>query len=121
MVIHVEKSQPSDGVAPDDQEGVHEFKNLWEIENMRPEEERPSWWGVYRVTNDAVHIRWVENNGEGATDGHGEGDSEEDNVMNGCEKPEDARPNWGKSDMWKDESKGEIGEDSEGEEEWRGS
>ncbi|KAF9685028.1 hypothetical protein SADUNF_Sadunf03G0011700 [Salix dunnii] len=84
---------PSDGVAQDDQESVHELKNLREIENMRPEEERPFRRGVYRVTNDVVHIGCVENDGEGAAGGHGEGKSEEEDVMNGCENPEGARPN----------------------------
>ncbi|CAK7357026.1 unnamed protein product [Dovyalis caffra] len=91
MVVHVEERQPSDGVAQDDQEGVHEFKNLRQVENIGPEEEGPFWLGVFWVTNDVLHIRCVQNNGEGATDGHGEGKSEEDNVMNGCEEFEDSR------------------------------
>ncbi|KAJ6389700.1 hypothetical protein OIU77_027928 [Salix suchowensis] len=92
MVIHVEKSQPSDGVAQDDQESVHELENLREIENMRPEEERPFRRGVHGVANDVVHVGCVVNDGEGAAGGHGEGESEEEDVMHGCEKPEGARP-----------------------------
>uniref|UniRef100_A0A6N2MQG2 Uncharacterized protein n=1 Tax=Salix viminalis TaxID=40686 RepID=A0A6N2MQG2_SALVM len=64
MVINVEKSQPSDGAAQDDQESVHELENLREIENMRPEEERPFRRGVHGVANDVVHTGCVVNDGE---------------------------------------------------------
>uniref|UniRef100_A0A6N2KAA2 Uncharacterized protein n=1 Tax=Salix viminalis TaxID=40686 RepID=A0A6N2KAA2_SALVM len=92
MVINVEKSQPSDGAAQDDQESVHELENLREIENMRPEEERPFRRGVHGVANDVVHTGCVVNDGEGAAGGHGEGEREEEDVMHGREKPEGARP-----------------------------
>lgn len=82
VVVDVEEREPLDGIAENDQESVHELQNLGEVEDVGPEEEGPRGRGVWREANDPVEMRpCVGEDGEGATEGHGEGEEEEGEVV----------------------------------------
>lgn len=85
MVLYVEEREPFVGVGQNDKESVHEFHNLGKVKHVCPEEERAVWFSVFREANDVVEIRRGGEDGEGATDGHDEGEGEETNVMDGCD------------------------------------
>lgn len=79
----MEEREPLKGSAEDDQESVCEFKNLREVEHVSPEEERSCWWGVRWQADDPTWMSHVVNGGESASNGHGEGEEEGEEVVNG--------------------------------------
>lgn len=120
VVVDVEEGEPLEGVTENDQEGVHEFENLGEVEDVGPEKEGPGGTGVWRETDDPVEVRRVGDDGEGATDSHDEGEEEEGEIVEGGDGFEDAGTKgggeWDKAAGEK-EGEGEVREEGEEEEE----
>ncbi|XLR46641.1 hypothetical protein S83_031301 [Arachis hypogaea] len=83
VVVHVEKREPLDGVAEDDEECVHELKDLGEVEDVGPKEDGPSGLGLRWEADDPVDVRCMGDGGEEAAKGHYEGEEEEGCVVDG--------------------------------------
>lgn len=94
----MEEGQPPSGITDNDQKGVHEFKDLGEVEDVGPEKEGPSGRGMQWEANDPVEVRSVGEDGEGATDGHDEGEEEEGEVVDGGDGFEEAGAEGGERD-----------------------
>lgn len=67
----------------DDQEGVDEFKNLGQVEDISPEEERSNWWDARWKADNPVEMRHMINGRKSASKGHDEGEDKKDKVMKG--------------------------------------
>ncbi|KAK9286810.1 hypothetical protein L1049_015215 [Liquidambar formosana] len=125
VVVHVEKREPSDGTAAeDDQEGVDEFEEFGEVEDVGPEEEGAAWRGMIggeaEQPREERGRRGEGEGGEGAADGHGEGEEEEGEVVDGGDEAEEGGVEGGDGRVGEEEGEGEVGEDGEGEEGRRG-
>ena len=83
VVVHVEEREPLDGVAEDDEEGVHKLEDLGEVEDVGPEEDGPSGLGVWREADDPAEVRCMRHGGEEAAKGHDEGEEQEGGVVDG--------------------------------------
>lgn len=78
----MEECQPFGRPTQDDQEGIDEFQDFGKVEDVGPEEERATWRGFEGKTKNVMKVRCVGESGECASQGHCEGESKEDKVMN---------------------------------------
>lgn len=78
-----ESESSSGGLTRDDQKGVYELQYLGEVEHVRPEKEGPGGRGSRGEADDPAEVRRMGEGGKAATERHGEGEDEEDEVMDG--------------------------------------
>lgn len=97
----------------EDEEGVEEFVELGEVEDVGPEEDRARGGGGL-VEGEAEEVGEGgegEEGGEGGGEGENEGEEEEDGIVEGGEEVEEGRGECNKWVVTEEESEGEVGED----------
>lgn len=113
VVVHVEEGQPPlAATGEDDQEGVDEFEEFGEVEDVGPEEDGAIGWGlVDGEAEDVFGVGGLGEGGEGAGEGHGEGEEEEEEIMGGGDGAEEGRGERGEAGSVEEEGEGEVGEE----------
>ncbi|KAJ4963167.1 hypothetical protein NE237_023106 [Protea cynaroides] len=75
---------------PEEDKGcIDEFKDLREVEDVSPEEDGTRRWGVRWEAEDPTDVMHLVSGGDSASDGHGEGEDEEDEVVDGGDEAEE--------------------------------
>lgn len=109
----MEEGQPAlAATGEDDQEGVDEFEEFGEVEDVCPEEDGAIGWGlVDGEAEDVFGVGGLGEGGEGAGEGHGEGEEEEEEVVGGGDGAEEGGGESGEAGSVEEEGEGEVGEE----------
>lgn len=114
----MEEGKPSVAAAENDEERVDEFKKFGEVEDLSPEEDGAAWTGLVRwEAEDPAVVGHLGESGKGTSDGHDEGEDEENEVVKGGDEAEECGIEGGEMGVVEGESEKEVGEEGYGEEE----
>lgn len=125
VVVDVEEGEPAGaGSTEDDQKGIYKFENLGKIEDVGPEKcgsARRSVVGRKTHHPSPVVVGHLVDGGEGAANGHDEGEEAEDKVVRGGDEAEGSGGEGREQgELVEGESDGEVRDDGDGEKKWGG-